>query len=333
MAGLISQVSNMTGIAQETLRAREAYQLALNDLQARRTRTLQDFGFSADTDPETGALKNVMVDKFNRHGFLQNMLRGHAEQQIRTDQQRVSRGLGRRGLGQQAGSSLRVQQDFEKARFGAGLTDTLAGFRSQQTRMKSDFDRTLGELTLRQAREDILNRNFNIADFGELGEFEMPDFPEFGQFEDFDLFEDLDFDFDDPQLVSENPKAYAFAMKRLKAAQAMGLIDEIDEDDPAAQWRSLSGTLSPFQQKRLKRIQRGRRGKRGRRGSAIGAGKKPKQRKKPFRKMSPREKLQRRRKQLKRAKTKKQRAKLRGQIKSLNRQVKRKRRKKRKGGN
>lgn len=92
----------------ETAQALHAYQNALNAISARRSNTLQNFGFTAQVDPTTGQLNHYSIDQNNQFGQIQQLMGVHQAEDQSVQHADVARGIGTLGLGAQQLARVRM---------------------------------------------------------------------------------------------------------------------------------------------------------------------------------------------------------------------------------
>ena len=115
MADIIPDPSVYEG---ETAAALQAYNSALASIAARRSNTLQNYGFTAQVDPNTGALGSYSIDPNNQYGQVQTLLGNEGANLDTLRSAAAARGIGQVGLGAQGADRYRFQMGGEQAGLG-----------------------------------------------------------------------------------------------------------------------------------------------------------------------------------------------------------------------
>lgn len=150
------------------LDAEKAYQSALAQLSQRRTGILQQYGYAADFDPETGQAGNIRIDPNSQYGAVQQMLRGQAQQYDAAEAESQARGLGGVGLGAQASTEARYQGGRQTAALGSGLLGDLGSLSQAQLAAKQARDAAQWEAEWEASRAAIEDQAFTPADVSDL---------------------------------------------------------------------------------------------------------------------------------------------------------------------
>lgn len=130
------------GIYQEQqLLAQKAYDEAVNGLSAQRKSIFQQYGFNTEGT----------ADPNNPLGLYQQMRRSHAIDLEGADENRLSRGLSAAGLGAQAESRMRYDQDVEDA----GLMRDYLGALGQNDQGKLSAAQALQQALLQARQQQI----------------------------------------------------------------------------------------------------------------------------------------------------------------------------------
>lgn len=146
------------------LDAEKAYQQAIAMLGQRRSGILQQYGYAADFDPETGQARNVRIDPTSQYGAVQQMLRGQAQQYEAVDDESRARGLGGVGLGAQAMSEARWRGGLQTANLGRGLVGDLSDLAGGQMAAKQSRDAAIWQAEWEAAQAAIQDQAFTPAD-------------------------------------------------------------------------------------------------------------------------------------------------------------------------
>jgi hypothetical protein len=158
-------IPGAAGYAQKALFAKTAYQNALARINHQRSGALRDWGYAGEFDEATGVTKNLRVDGANNYGFLQQANRSQAMRAEDAVGKSVERGLGRGGLAAQMQSDLRYDFGQEDSKLANALIERLLGLQDEQTQSKFEMDRALYEAELEAAREAMMQRLFNQANY------------------------------------------------------------------------------------------------------------------------------------------------------------------------
>ena len=150
------------------LDAEKAYQNAIAMLGQRRSGILQQYGYQADYDQETGQSRNVRIDPFSQYGAVQQMLRGQAQQYDAVDEESRARGLGGVGLGAQGMAEARYRGGAQTAQLGQGLVGDLADLAGGQMSAKQARDAAIWQAEWEAAQEAIKDQAFTPADLSDL---------------------------------------------------------------------------------------------------------------------------------------------------------------------
>lgn len=108
--------------AQETAAADDAYQKALASIASKQAQLAQQYGFSIQTDPNTGALLDTRIDPNQQYSQVMNLLGSHSQALRNLRESLAGAGLaggGMRGLAAQRAALLRFQQQGQVAGLGS----------------------------------------------------------------------------------------------------------------------------------------------------------------------------------------------------------------------
>lgn len=141
------------------------YKKALARLNQGRQNTMTQYGYAAEIDPESGALKNMRVDSSNPYGLYQGMRRGNAMSYEDLRDEGLARGFGSaRGLGAQALGRARHQWGAADTAMAQALTSTLSGYDESQQDAHQSYQNLLWQLELEAARAAA-----EAANYGDYG--------------------------------------------------------------------------------------------------------------------------------------------------------------------
>jgi len=149
-------IPGISTYAQDSLVAKQAYDLALSNISTRRAGLMQQYGLTADVG-EDGTLNNTRINPYAQHGYLQNMM---SEQGRQLDQSYTGsrmRGLGHAGLGAQGESSLRFQHAGQSAALGSQFLASGAGLASEQAQARAGYNGALSAANTKAAQDAITN--------------------------------------------------------------------------------------------------------------------------------------------------------------------------------
>jgi len=123
----------------ESAQALQAYQSALAAISQRRAGTLQNYGMTAQVDPN-GNLTNYGIDPNNPYGAIQQLLDQEGSQLTGLQHASVDRGIGTSGLGAQDISQARFQGGQNQLNLGRQFVGEIGQEASDQYGANSSYN-------------------------------------------------------------------------------------------------------------------------------------------------------------------------------------------------
>lgn len=238
--GLYTPSIPLPGVyGQQEAQARAAYDAAQAQINQQRDQALSQYGFKATSFDAQGNVTGYEVDSTNQNGAYQRMLGQEGAGLDATRQSFLSRGV-RGGLANQA-------ELMQRQQYGAQRTDFLNNWQNltsdlAKSRLGAEQQYNAAVLSAEQgaAQDAIANRLFTTAD---TPNDTVPELPQVA---------DTATEPANPQVNTANAIAYATSM--LQRARAAGVYKGPITGDPRAQWRKISGTLTPVQRQKMKKV-------------------------------------------------------------------------------
>lgn len=147
--------------------ATQAYQQALAKLNLQRSQTLNQAGYTATFDPNSGAYSNLSIDPHNPYGQVEQLFNTHALNLQNAQNAMEDRGI-RGGLAHQADTSAENQAHAETSNFASGLMNTLTGYEGAQGDAATQYQNSLYQAELAAIQAAIAGGNFNPTDYGNI---------------------------------------------------------------------------------------------------------------------------------------------------------------------
>lgn len=141
--------------AQESAAADDAYQKSLAAIAAKQASLAQQYGFSIQTDPNTGALLDSRIDPNQQFSSVMNLLGAHSQGLRNLREQLAGAGLaggGLKGLAAQRAALLRFQQQGQLAGLGSQFAGQMGDLTNQRANALSTRNQGYN-----QAAQDAIN--------------------------------------------------------------------------------------------------------------------------------------------------------------------------------
>lgn len=143
--------------------AETAYQQALIALQQQERSTSQNYGFTGDTDPNTGAQSNIHIDPTQQYSQVLDLLRGHAGNMTNLRNQLTGAHLGKMGLSAKRSNLLRFMQQGQVAGLGTQYSKAMSDIFGQRGAAKRGRDTEFNSAESDAVAYAIANGLFNAA--------------------------------------------------------------------------------------------------------------------------------------------------------------------------
>lgn len=152
-------------VGQTYLSAVDAYKRALAQFNQQRQGLMTQYGYTSDVDPVSGVMKNTRVDPNNPYGEYQLNRRSNYMDYLGAEENRMSRGLGRKGLGAQMLNDMRFGWGGKDSATSRALIDSMSGIDQAQQSAYANMTNSYWEALLSAAQSGIEG-----GDFGYPGE-------------------------------------------------------------------------------------------------------------------------------------------------------------------
>lgn len=150
-------------IGQQYALAKKAYEQAIAQLEYQRQRIMQEYGYTAQFDPNTGDITSMAVDPWNPYGNYQALLQTVAGDDMSAEENRAARRLSPTGLGQQDASRMRYQHEYDASNLGSQFADAMTENQFGQQNAELEYARVLADLKLAAAQSAVGAGDFNPA--------------------------------------------------------------------------------------------------------------------------------------------------------------------------
>lgn len=141
--------------ASETAAADDAYQKALSSIASKQAQLAQQYGFSIQTDPNTGALLDSRIDPNQQFSQVMNLLGAHSAALRNLRESLAGAGLaggGMKGLAAQRAALLQFQQQGQLAGLGSSFAGQMGDLTNQRAGALSTKNQGYN-----QAAQDAIN--------------------------------------------------------------------------------------------------------------------------------------------------------------------------------
>lgn len=158
-----SPIPGASVYAEKQLQALDAYNRAKQNIRNRQNSYWQQYGFTGEVDPATGAASNVRVDPNNQYGQLQQMLKSTGSSMDQAREGGYARGLGGTGLGAQDESEARYAYGAANNAFQQDFTGNLGQLARNWGQAGADYSSAMTDAEHTALLDSIAAGKFNTA--------------------------------------------------------------------------------------------------------------------------------------------------------------------------
>jgi hypothetical protein len=151
-------------VGQTYLSAVDAYKRALAQFSQQRQGLMTQYGYTSDVDPTSGVMKNTRVDPNNPYGEYQLNRRSNYMDYLGAEQNRMERGLGRKGLGSQLLGDMRFNWGGKDSATSRSLIDSMSGIDQNQQEAYANMTNSYWEALLSAAQSGIEGGDFGYPE-------------------------------------------------------------------------------------------------------------------------------------------------------------------------